>query len=325
MRVLVVANPRATTTTARQRDVLVHALAADAKLDVEETANRGHAAALACRAMRDGVDVVVALGGDGTVNEVVNGLLTDGIHPQVPALGIVPGGSTNVFARALGLPNDPVEATSMLLDAMAAERTTPVGLGLADDRYFLFTAGFGYDAAVVTAVEAERRRGRRSTPALYVRSAVRTYFRTDRRHPQITLSRNGERVSGLHMVLVNNCDPWTYVGNTAISPTPLASFDAGLDVYARTRMGAAGLLLSAARMVNKSGVPPKPSLASRLRPSRTGTGDAIRVPGGRLEHDMARFTLTSEVPLAFQLDGDAMSERTRIEFCSAPAAIRVLI
>ena len=91
VRVLVVSNPRATTTTARQRDVLVHALAADAKLEVEETANRGHAAALACRAMRDGVDVVVALGGDGTVNEVVNGLLTDGVHAGVPALGMVPG------------------------------------------------------------------------------------------------------------------------------------------------------------------------------------------------------------------------------------------
>ena len=159
MRVLVIANPRATATTARQRDVVVHALAADSKLEVEETANRGHAAALACRAMRDGVDVVIALGGDGTVNEVVNGLLTDGVHSQVPALGVIPAGSTNVFARALGLPNDPIEATSVLIDAMTAQRWREIGLGRADQRWFVFAAGFGYDAAVVSAVEGHRRRG----------------------------------------------------------------------------------------------------------------------------------------------------------------------
>src|SRR5439155_8148264 len=118
VRALVVVNPRATAMSPRELDVLAHALGSETTLEVEETGNRGHAAALACRAMRNGTDVVVALGGDGTVNEVVNGLLTDGIHPAVPALGIVPGGSTNVFARALGLPNDPVEATSLLLDAM---------------------------------------------------------------------------------------------------------------------------------------------------------------------------------------------------------------
>ncbi len=319
-------NPRATTTTARQRDVLVHALAADAKLDVEETANRGHAAALACRAMREGVDVVVALGGDGTVNEVVNGLLTDGVHSGVPALGIVPGGSTNVFARALGLPNDPVEATSILLDAMAAQRTRPVGLGLADDRYFLFTAGLGYDAAVVEVVEGHRRRGKRSTPTLYIRSAVRTYFRTDRRHPKIRLELpDGSGIDSLYMALVNNCDPWTYVGNTPISPTPMASFDSGLDLYGRTRMGAVGLLLSAGRMLNKSGQVPKLPIAKRVLRRKPASADSLKVAGARIEHDLARFVLTSDEPLPFQLDGDALQQRTRVEFRSAPAAIRVLI
>ena len=108
MRALLVVNPKATATTARARDVLAHALASETKLDVVHTKARGHARELARQAAVDGLDLVVALGGDGTVNEVVNGLLTDGPGPGVPALAVVPGGSTNVFAGALGLPESPV-------------------------------------------------------------------------------------------------------------------------------------------------------------------------------------------------------------------------
>lgn len=310
VRVLVVSNPRATATTVRQRDVLVHALASDAKLDVEETANRGHAAALACRAMRDGFDVVVALGGDGTVNEVVNGLLTDGVHDDVPALGVVPAGSTNVFARALGLPNDPVEATSVLLDAMDADRRREIGLGMADDRWFLFAAGLGYDAAVVAAVEAHRRRGRKSTHSLYVRTAVRTFFQQDRRHPSLSLEfPDGSTVEGLHMALVTNCDPWTFLGNRPVSPTPHASFDSGLDVYARTRLGTPGMLWAAGRMIGAK--------AANRTPGRTF--------GARREHDLADFVLRSPHPLPFQVDGDALDERHLVRFRGVPRAIRVCI
>jgi len=325
--VLVVANPRATSTTIRQRDVLVHALAADAKLEVEETANRGHAAAMACRAMRDGVDVVIALGGDGTVNEVVNGLLTDGVHPDLPALGVVPGGSTNVFARALGLPNDPFEATAVLLDAMAARRTQRIGLGQADGRYFLFTAGMGYDAAVVAAVEAHRRRGKTSTHRLYVRTAVSTYLRLDRRHPRLRLELpDGSSIDGLHMALVTNCDPWTYLGNTPISPTPLASFATGLDVYARTRMGAVGLLLAAGGMLGGSGGT-RPNVKHLTLPfrRRDRSPDSTVKFGARIEHDPSSFVLRSSRPMPFQVDGDALDYRDRVEFRSIPRAIEVLI
>jgi diacylglycerol kinase family enzyme len=333
--VLVVANPRATSTTARQRDVLVHALSADAKLEIEETANRGHAAALACRAMRDGVDVVIALGGDGTVNEVVNGLLTDGVHPDLPALGVVPGGSTNVFARALGLPNDPFEATSMLIDAMATWRTQRIGLGRADDRYFLFTAGMGYDAAVVAAVEAHRRRGKTSTHRLYVRTAVSTYFRQDRRHPRLRLELpDGSGIDNLHMALVTNCDPWTYLGNTPISPTPQASFSTGLDVYARTRMGALGLLLAASGMLRRPKSAPIRAVETPQEPVNRVTlpfrrprrsPDSTVKFGARIEHDLGSFVLSSSRPMPFQVDGDALDYRDRVEFCSIPEALEVLI
>jgi len=308
VRLLLVYNPRATTTTARQRDVLVHALAADAKLDVEETRNRGHAAALACRAMRDGYDGVIAMGGDGTVNEVVNGMLTDGLGEHVPALGVVPAGSTNVFARALGMSNDPVDATAELLGAMSENRTRSIGLGKADERYFVFTAGIGYDAAVVADVEEHRRRGKKSTHALYVRLAVQQFFAIDRSHPAITVELpDGTVVDDLYMALVTNCVPWTYLGERPISPTPQASFDTGLDLYARTRMGLAGVLWDANRWTIG-----KPS-------SRRKTFS------GRLEHDLSGLVVRCSQPMPFQVDGDHLGQREIIRFSSVPRGLRVFV
>src|SRR5437762_7434766 len=132
MRALLVVNPKATTTSARGRDVLARALASDLKLDVVETERRGHAIELGARAFDEAYDLVVVLGGDGTVNEVVNGLLRtyDGSRrPDQPALAVVPGGSTNVFHRTLDIPRDPVEATGSLLDAIRERRSRWLGLG----------------------------------------------------------------------------------------------------------------------------------------------------------------------------------------------------
>ena len=144
MRALLVVNPNATTTTAAGRDVLAHALASELKLEVLLTRYRGHAAEATAQAVRDGVELLVAHGGDGTVNEVANGMLqgTGGpVHPLPdptptprrsrrrtprpawgPALAVVPGGSANVFARALGMPRDPVEATAQIGRASCRER-----------------------------------------------------------------------------------------------------------------------------------------------------------------------------------------------------------
>src|SRR3978361_1776011 len=131
MRALLVANPAATTTTRKVRDVLVRALSTELKVDVAETTHRGHARELAAAATAEGVDVVVTLGGDGTVNEAANGLMDGGPGPQGPALAVGPGGSTNVFSRALGRSRDPVEATGEILDSLRAGRTRLVSLGTA--------------------------------------------------------------------------------------------------------------------------------------------------------------------------------------------------
>lgn len=306
MRVLVISNPQATATSARERDVLAHALGSAADLEVAETANRGHAAALACRAMRDGTDVVVALGGDGTINEVVNGLLTDGVHDGVPALGVVPTGSTNVFARALGLPNDPIESTGWLLEALRSGSRRAVSLGQVDDRWFAFAAGFGFDAAIVEGVERQRRRGKRSTHLLYARVGVREFFRTDRRHPhlQVQLS-DGTTLDDIYFVIVANADPWTYAGNRPLRPTPEVDFESGLGLYARRRMGTAGMLLSMARL--------------------SGENPRIGRRGAFLAHDLGALTVLSEEPLPVQVDGDFVGMREKLSFRSVPAALHVII
>jgi diacylglycerol kinase family enzyme len=306
VRVLVVVNPRATATTVRERDVLAHAVGSAAELQIVETANRGHAAALACRAMRDGTDVVVALGGDGTVNEVANGLLTDGVHDHVPALGIVPAGSTNVFARAVGIPHDRIEATGALLEGLRTGSRRAVSLGMVDDRWFVFAAGMGFDAAVVGGVERHRRRGTRSTHVLYARVAVREFFRGDRRNPKLHVELpDGRTFDDVFFVIVANSDPWTYVGNRPLHPTPGVTLDAGLAIYARRRMGAAGILYAMARMST-----------ARPKVGRWGAHVALDLDG---------LTVRADEPAPVQVDGDYLELREKVVFKSVPQALRIVI
>jgi len=306
VRVLVVANPNATATTARERDVLAHALGSAADLQLVETANRGHAAALACRAMRDGTDVVVALGGDGTVNEVVNGLLTDGVHDAVPAMGIVPAGSTNVFARALGLPSDRIEATGALLEGLRTGSRRAVSLGMVDDRWFVFAAGVGFDAAVVGSVERHRRRGTRSTHTLYARVALREFFRGDRRNPKLHVELpDGTTHDDVFFLIVANTDPWTYAGNRPLRPTPGVTLDTDLAIYARRRMGAIGVLYGMARM---SG--PNPRIGKR---------------GAHVARDLETVTVRCDEPMPMQVDGDYLEPREKMVFRSVPRALRIVL
>ncbi|MGC4803555.1 diacylglycerol/lipid kinase family protein [Micromonospora sp. DT233] len=315
MRAVLVVNPKATTTSERSRDVLVRALRSEVELSVRYTRRRGHAMDLAREAAEEGVDLVVTLGGDGTVNEVVNGLMTaqsptfrtgETTAERLPALATVPGGSTNVFARALGLPREWPDGTSMILEGLRLGRSRTIGLGRADDRYFTFCAGFGLDAAVIHRVEQSRRRGRVSTPGLYLRSAIGQYFvGADRRHPTITLERPGEPAeSGLATVIVQNTAPWTYLGDREINPNPQASFDLRLDVLAMRQLRVASTTRTVTQAFSRA---PDPRGRQVLR-----------------LHDVGEFTLLAGRPQAFQLDGDYLGEREIVRFASVPAALRVI-
>ena len=321
MRALVVVNPAATSTTAAMRDVLVGALGGELKLDVVETTHRGHARQLGAEAAADGMDVVVSVGGDGTVNEVVNGMLQDGPAPHRPMLAVIPGGSTNVFSRALGRSLDPVEATAQLLDSLRSGRTRLVSLGTASatgaggaehpsdwtpPRWFVFAAGLGFDADVVARVEAQRARGRRSSGPLYVRQAVGTFLLgRDRRRPAMTLSVPGEEpCSGLFLCLVSNVSPWTYLGARPVVVSPRASFDTGLDVFAMRRLGAVRMLNNVRQTLSRQPGP---------------RGRAVH-----RWHDLEELELTASRPQGWQVDGDHLGTATGLRVRHVPAALRVV-
>jgi diacylglycerol kinase family enzyme len=309
---LLVMNPKATTTTTHTSEVLVSALSSALDLRAVRTERRGHAADLARQAADEGIDVVIAFGGDGTVNEVVTGLLSDGPRAGLPSLAVVPGGSTNVFARALGLPNHAVEATGVLLRLLRERQTRQVSVGVArseddgSDRYFTFSAGYGFDAAVVGAVERHRAAGQRSTGALYIRLALNEYFRhMDRKNAPIDCKlADGTELPPLFMAVLANTAPWTYLGNRPILATPDAAFEAGLDLFGMATMSPIPLWRTVGRLIAGS--------------RRLDDGDRVLV-----RHDLGGLTLSAQQPVAFQVDGDYLGPRERVTFRSVPDALSV--
>jgi diacylglycerol kinase family enzyme len=309
MRALLVVNPKATATSARERDVLIRALGSDLKVDLEETTHRGHAIELGARAVREAYDLVVVLGGDGTINEVVNGLLGpgewQGPSDGTPALAVVPGGSTNVFSRALGISRDPVEATSELLEALRAERFRRIGLGRVNERWFTFTAGVGLDADAVRRVEKARSKGRRATPSRYTVCAVTSYFASEKRKPPITLRIPGEEpISGIHLGITSNTSPWTYFRSQPVVLAPTCTFEGGLDLVVRDRMGLVPTLWAAGGML---------------------TGHGLRGRHSKAFTDLAEFTLDLAVPMHLEVDGDYLGlHEESLHLRSAPDALRVI-
>ncbi|SFB61900.1 Diacylglycerol kinase family enzyme [Amycolatopsis marina] len=307
MRAVLVVNPQATATTPGGRDVLAHALASEVKLDVVETDYRGHALAVARTAARDDIDLVVAHGGDGTVNEVVNGLLADTAGRagarSVPMLGVVPGGSANVFARALGLPRDPVEATHRLLHAIEERRGRQVGLGIANDRWFTFNAGLGWDADVVAGVD--RRRGKRTSPTLYMRTALASYLRPPLGRPALTVRVPGAEPDEVRTAFISNTDPWSYLGSRPVHLNTDCSFDTGLGLFALRSLGLPSVLRH---------------LRQALRPNSKHRGRRL------LRHDDLEIVrIDAEEPVNFQVDGDLVGRRTSVEFISVPNALTVAV
>jgi len=312
VRAILIVNPRATSTTRLRRDVIASALASAVQLEVTETRYRGHATKLASEARSDGYGLVLTLGGDGTVNEAVNGILrspgaSGAAAADVPALAVLPGGSANVFTGALGLSRDPVDATGQVLRAVAERRERTIGLGTADGRFFTFNSGLGLDAEVVRAVQGLRAHGRPVTTALYVRLALRQFYRqTDRAHPAIAIEPHRQPAEGpVFLGIVSNTAPWTYLGHREVHANPRAGFDTGLDLFALRKMSTFSTFNAIAKMLT-------------VRDGELSGKNVLTY------HDQPSVTLRASRPVAFQIDGEYVGEREVVEFRSVPRALRVI-
>ncbi|CAN5642171.1 diacylglycerol kinase family lipid kinase [soil metagenome] len=312
MRAVLIVNPNATSTTAAGRDLLAHALESRVRLTVEHTNHRGHAIEIGEQAVRDGVDLIIVHGGDGTVNEVVNGLLgRPGPLPlgHVPAVAVVPGGSANVFARSLGIPSDPIMATNQLIDLLTEYQRTHtwrrIGLMDCGERWGVFTAGMGVDGEVVAAVEARRSKDKGVTAARYISLAVPAVLRSARRDPSLTLHlRDREPISGVHFVFVSNASPWTYVNTRPVWTNPGCSYETGLGVFATTSMSVWRNLGLVRQMLSK-----RPKLKAK---------HLIR------EDDVDYVRVTADTPVATQIDGDYIGLRAEMTFRAVPQALGVV-
>ena len=301
MLVALICNPQATRVSERRRAEVSSALSAGHKVRTYLTIHLGQGMELTRHAVDGGAELVVALGGDGTVNEVVNGLQGSGV-----LLGLVGGGKTNVFARGLGLPGDTPRATARLLELIHAGAARQISLGSADGRAFAFGGGLGLDGAIVRAVERRRRARQLYGDHVYVAAGLKTLFLNyDRAQPHLKV----QRPDGLpsltgFFALVSNGDPFTYLGRRPFRPTPLATWEGGLDVLVGQTMSAAAITRALSGMLSR-------------RPRRA-------CPGFPVLRDVERFVLESDVPLACQLDGEYLGDHTRMAFESLPAALTVV-
>ena len=295
-------NPAASSVTPRTRVVIQKALASDHQVVLAETIRRDHATKIAREAAEDHFDIVVVLGGDGTLNEAANGLInTD------TALAVLPGGSTNVFARTLGLPDDPVEATGILLETVDNHAPQRIGLGCVNGRYFLFHAGMGFDAAVVAEVEKRGRLKRYASHALFVYAAIDTWLRHyDRKKPAFRVRHsNGAVVPNSKFGICLNTDPYTYLGSRSLSLSPDADLSRSLVMISINSLRVNRLL----------------NLVSGAIRGSTAFHNHSYVD---YRADVTDFRVEGHRPFPYQVDGDYLGEVTSLDFSYAPSVLKLV-
>jgi len=303
VRILFLVNSTASSVTPRSRVVIRKALSADHQVTLAETKRRGHATRLAQGAAASGTEVVVVLGGDGTLNEAANGLAGTGC-----ALAALPGGSTNVFARTIGLPNDPIEATGQLLDALGRRSIRRVGLGSVNGRYFLFHTGVGFDAAVVAQVERHAGLKRYAGHPLFVYSGFATWFRHyDHRKPSFEVEHpDGTVVEDGYLTIVMNTNPYTYLGNRPLDLSPETTLDTGL----------AALTLRTMRF----------DRTLRVVASALSSGKSLRSSRWvDYRIDVDGLTVRGYDPVPYQVDGDYLGEVEHLTFRHEPDILDLVL
>jgi diacylglycerol kinase family enzyme len=286
---LLVVNPAARATDHGRADRVAAVLEERLALERVETKARGHAMELAASAAEDNLDLVVVLGGDGTLNEVANALAG-----TATSVAVLPGGEANVFARSLGLPRDPVAAARIV--AAKADSPHRVPLGRAGDRWFTANCGVGFDGAIVRAVEAHPEAKRRLGDAFFVWTAMRVFAAGfDRRTPRLSVSwgpGGDERVDHAYLAIVQNLSPFTYLGRRAMRLTPDADLALNLDALVVDSMRLGTML---------------PVVLSTFARARHG-----RNRHARIVHDVPWVEVRSGVPMPLQADGEYLGEHAAV-------------
>jgi diacylglycerol kinase family enzyme len=302
-RMLIIVNPYATTVSDRLKNLVVYALRGRYEVEAIDTEARDHATELCREAARQGYDVVVAFGGDGTVNEAANGLAGSDT-----ALACLPGGRANVYCRMLGIPTDVVDATEHLLELAHNWRPRRVDLGFVNGRKFLFSAGAGLDASVVERVDAHPRLKARLGEWYYTWTALGTFNRRYLLHPPYLQADLGdEPVSGV-TVLVQNSAPYTYFGNRPVHAgegTTLESGDLSGVVFERLRPADLPTVIWRA-------------LSKRARVSRHRNVHPFSAMQG------LKVSSLDERPLPLQVDGDYIGEAHEASFGVTARGIAVI-
>jgi diacylglycerol kinase family enzyme len=302
-RMRVVVNPYATTVSDRLRSLVVHALQGRYRVDAVDTEGRDHATALCREAAAAGYDIVVAFGGDGTVNEAANGLAGTGT-----ALACLPGGATNVYCRMLGIPGDVVDATEHLLRVADDWRPRRLDLGAVNGRRFLFSSGYGLDAAVVRRVDAHPRAKARLRHWYFAYAGVGTFARDYVVHPpQIDVEVGGRTVRGVTS-LVQTGDPYTYWGSRPLHVAEHSALDDG------TLAGA---------VMCRAAPPDLPTVLARLFSQRLRVAAHRRVFAwtGQAE---ARCVSADGRPVPLQVDGDYIGDTVEAHYEVLPGALTVV-
>lgn len=308
-RMLIIVNPYATTVSDRLKNLVVYALQGRYEVEAVTTEAQNHATEIGREAVDGGYDVVVAFGGDGTLNEVANGLA----GTEIP-VSVLPGGSTNVVCRSLGIPNDVVDATEHLLSLADDFAPRRIDLGVANGRRFVFACGAGLDATAAERVDSHPRLKTRMGPYFYTYAAVRGFYGRYLRNPVEMRMTSAAGSSGGVTAICQNSDPFTYFRNTEVRVCEDVAFDSGT------------LSLAVLRRARQRDVP---AIAARvLNPSWTAVGH------GQIDHFSglaeARIeSLSRGEDGAFrrfpvQVDGDFIGEHGELDLGLEPGALAVI-
>jgi len=308
-RMLIIVNPYATTVSDRLKNLVVYALQARYEVEAVDTEASEHAIEIGREARDGGYDIVVAFGGDGTLNEVANGLA----GTNVP-VSVLPGGSTNVVCRTLGIPNDVVDATEHLISIADDFQPRKIDLGVVNGRRFVFACGVGLDATVVKRVDSHPRLKARARQWYYTWAAVTGFYRHYLRNPiRLELEANGEHHEGV-TAIAQNSDPFTYFADIPIEICDDISFaDGKLAVAILRRAAQRDMVPIAARVLSR-----------RLRANRNRQVDDLGEVREATVRSISKDASGALRPLPVQVDGDYIGEHTEIRWSVEPGALTIV-